>query len=124
MGRKYNREQIALDLLLCPSNIEVCKKNNISEATLYRLKKDEDFKKMIAEHKERLFNKTMEKAQAYSLEALELLRKIANDEEASQSSRVSACSKIIELGQCMYEQENILKKLDYIEGWLNENQKD
>ena len=49
---------------------------------------------------------------------------IAKDPEAPQSSRVSASSKILELGQCMYDQEIITKKLEEVEKWLNENQKD
>ncbi|MDU1909710.1 hypothetical protein [Fusobacterium sp.] len=123
MTAKYNREQIALDLLLCTTNLEVCKKNNISEATLYRLKKDEAFQQLVIEQKEKMFKETMKKAQAYSLEAIEVLRSIAQDKEAPQSSRVSASSKIIELGQCMYDQEKITKKLEDIERWLNESKK-
>ena len=124
MASKYNREQIALDLLLCSTNLEVCEKNNISETTLYRLKKDENFQKLVNEQKEKLFSETMRKAQAYSLEAIEILMSIAKDPEAPQSSRVSASSKILELGQCMYDQEIITKKLEEVEKWLNENQKD
>lgn len=121
MASKYNREQIALDLLLCSTNLEVCEKNNISETTLYRLKKDENFQKLVNEQKEKLFSETMRKAQAYSLEAIEILMSIAKDPEAPQSSRVSASSKILELGQCMYDQEIITKKLEEVEKWLNES---
>lgn len=123
MVKKYNREQIAIDLLLCSSNLEVCKKNAISETTLYRLKKDKSFQELVNKQKEKLFSETMRKAQAYSLEAIEILMSIAKDEEAPQSSRVSASSKIIELGQCMYDQENITKKLEEIERWINESKK-
>lgn len=122
MASKYNREQIALDLLLCSSNIEVCKKNNISETTLYRLRKEEDFIKILNEHKERLFNNTINKAQAYSLEALEILISIARDEETPQNTRVNASCKIIDYGQSMFDQETILKKLEALEREINKDE--
>lgn len=124
MASKYNREQIALDLLLCSSNLAVCKKNNISEATLYRLKKEDDFIEILNKQKEKLFSNTMTKAQAYSLEALEILMSIARDEEAPQNTRVNASCKIIEFGQSMYDQEVIVKRLEEIERGLNEKQED
>lgn len=122
MASKYNREQIALDLLLCSTNIEVCKKNNISETTLYRLRKEKDFIKILNEHKERLFNNTINKAQAYSLEALEILMSIARDEETPQNTRVNASCKIIEFGQSMFDQETILKKLEALEMEINKDE--
>ena len=122
MANKYNREQIALDLLLCSSNVEVWRKNKISEATLYRLKKEDDFMEILNKHKERLFNNTITKAQAYSLEALEILMNIARDEEAPHSSRVSASCKMIEFGQSMFDQEVILKKLEALEREMNQDE--
>ena len=124
MASKYNREQIALDLLLCSSNLAVCKKNNISEATLYRLKKEDDFIEILNKQKEKLFSNTMTKAQAYSLEALEILMSIARDTETPQNTRVNASCKIIEFGQSMYDQEVIVKRLEEIERGLNEKQED
>lgn len=120
MAVKYNREQIATDLLLCSTNLEVCKKNNISETTLYRLKKDKEFQKVLTEQKEKIFNKTMIKAQAYSLEALDILMEIARDGDAPQSSRVSACNRVLELGQTAFDQDVILKKLEEVEKRINE----
>ena len=115
MGKKYNLEQISLDLLTCSSNLEVCKRSGISETTLFRIKQREDFKEILGKQKEKLFGRTMEKAQVYSLEALTILMEIAKNKEAPPSSRVSACSKVLEFGQTAFDQEVILKKLEELE---------
>ncbi len=66
----------------------------------------------------------MTKAQAYSLEALEILMSIARDTEAPQNTRVNASCKIIEFGQSMFDQETILKKLEALEREIKQDEED
>jgi hypothetical protein len=120
VGKRYNSEQIAIDLLLCKSNADVCKKNDISEATLYRLKKDNNFKEILDKQRKALFSETMQKAQAYSLAAVEVLHEISTDKSAPQGSRVSASVKIIELGQNAYDHEQIIDRINDLEKILND----
>ena len=49
------------------------------------------------------------------MDSLETLKNIMIDEEATDSSRVSAARCILELGLTMYEDENIIQRLKELE---------
>ncbi len=112
---KPDHDKIALDLLLCRTSQEVCERNGISQSTFFRLKKDTQFIDIVREKKKQLFHQTMMKAQAYSLDAVEVLREVSLDSCAPASARVSAAAKIIEIGQNVHDQEEIVERLDDIE---------
>ena len=44
-----------------------------------------------------------------------MLREVAKDKSATDSSRVSAARAILELGIALYENENIIRRLDEME---------
>ncbi len=100
---RINKELVAVNLLTCATNKEAAEKSGVSITTLYRLKKDQDFQTVLQE--------TMQKAQGYCLESLEVLRTVMNDKAATDSSRVSAARTILELGVTLHEDENIIQKL-------------
>ena len=66
-----------------------------------------------------MFQDTMKKAQAYSMESLEVLKNIMNDAAATDSSRVSAARTILELGLNSAEQEIILNKIEALERMMS-----
>lgn len=122
MAKKYNYEKIALDLLTSKNNIEVCEKNNISEATLFRIRQNKDFIDILEVTKEKLFSDTIKKSQAYCLEALDILMEIGRDDTVSPNARINACGKILDLGQAMNDKEVILKRLEELEKRFEENE--
>jgi hypothetical protein len=112
---KLNKERIAMNLLTCPTIKEAAEKSGISEPTLYRLRKNTEFQAILQIVKSEIFNDAIQKAQGYCIESLEVLRTIMNDSAATDSSRVSAARTVLELGLHVYEQENIIQKLDELE---------
>ena len=118
-----DKARIALDLLLCRTNLEVCQRNQISETTLYRLKKEPEFQEIVSAQKRALFQDAMQKAQAYGAEAIEVLRDVATDATAPPSARVSAASKILELGSTMFDQEEITERITALERSLHAESK-
>ena len=108
---RINKELVALNLLTYPTSKEAAEKSGISRATLYRLKKDVKFQEVLQEVKNDIFRETMQKAQGYCLESLEVLREVAKDKAATDSARVSAARTILELGVTLHEDENIIQKL-------------
>lgn len=115
MVAKLNWENIAMHILTTGTYEEAAEKSGVSKATLYRLRKDPEFQNIINQVKNNLFQDTMKKAQAYSMESLETLRTIMNDCTATDSSRVSAARTILELGLNSVEQEMILSKIEELE---------
>lgn len=118
---KLNRENIAMCILTTSTYEEAAEKSGVSKSTLYRLRKDPEFQEIINQVKNNMFQNTMKKAQAYSMEALEVLRKIMNDGAATGSSRVSAARTILELGLNFAEQEMILAKIEELERMMSDD---
>lgn len=112
---KNNKELIALNLLTYPTNKEAAEKSGVSITTIYRLKKDKEFQEILQKVKNNIFRETMQKAQGYCLESLEVLREVAKDKTAADSSRVSAARAILELGVALHEDENIIQRLAEME---------
>ncbi|MCC5910156.1 MAG: hypothetical protein JJT76_06930 [Clostridiaceae bacterium] len=117
---KLNKETIAMNILTCPTLNEAAEKSGVSISTIYRLRKQESFQKILKKIKNDIFHEAMNKAQGYCLQSLETLRSIMNDEKATDSSRVSAARTVLELGVTMYEDENIIQRLKELESRLIE----
>ena len=119
---KLNKEKIATNLLMCPTYEEAAEKSGVSKSTLYRLrKKDAEFQEVLQSVKKDMFQDAMRKAQAYSMQSLETLKQIMDDQSATDSSRVSAARTILELGLNCAEQELILEKIDALERRLEQD---
>ena len=112
---KLNRENIALHILTCSTYEEAAEKAGVSKSTIYRLRKEPEFQEVINQVKNSMFKDTMQKAQGYCMESLEVLRSIMNATAATDSSRVSAARTILELGLNSAEQEMIVSKIEELE---------
>lgn len=91
---KRNYEQIALLVLTQPTLKAAAEKGGISYKTLMRYRKDPEFQAALQAEKKVIFHDTMQKAQAYTMEALETLREIQNNPALNESARVSAAKGI------------------------------
>ncbi len=118
---KLNHEKLALHILTTSSIRDAAEKSGVSESTIYRLRKDPGFQEILTKIKDEMFQDTIQKSQGYCLEMLEVLRGIALNITATDSSRVSAARSILELGMTMYENENILEKLKELERRLEDD---
>lgn len=108
---KVNMENVAYHLLTSPTYAEAARQANISESTLLRLRKKSEFQEVLNALKKEMFSEAMQKAQSYSKEMLEVLRTIALDEQATDSSRVSAAKGILEMGIQLRNMEEIEAKI-------------
>lgn len=108
---KRNYEQIALLVLTQPTLKAAAEKGGISYKTLMRYRKDPEFQAALQAEKKVIFHDTMQKAQAYTMEALETLREIQNNPALNESARVSAAKGILELGTQLHSMEAIEAEL-------------
>lgn len=108
---KRNYEQIALLVLTQPTLKMAAEKAGISYKTLTRYRKNPEFQAVLQAEKVAIFHDTMQKAQAYTMEALETLREIQNNSTLNESARVSAAKEILELGTQLHSMEAIEAEL-------------
>ena len=73
---KVNIENAAFHLLTSPTYAEAARRANISESTLLRLRKKNEFQEVLNSLKKEMFSETMQKAQSYSIRK-QLFRKCA-----------------------------------------------
>lgn len=116
---KRNYENVALCILTTSTFDEAAKKAGVSVATISRYRKKEEFQEILNTTKKRLYDESMQKAQGYCLESLEVLKKIMNDSMATDSSRVSAARTILELGISANDKECIIAKIEELERRLS-----
>ena len=118
--RKEQMERIALSLLL-HSNLEtVAKENNISLSGLYKLRKQDVFKRVMQEKKNDYFRTMSDKMQGYSLESVEMLMEIIRDPDAKDGDRISAIRIVLDGAAAAHERDEILPRLEETEKVMKE----
>lgn len=115
MNKHKNYEKVALSMLTCSTFKEVSEKTGISIATIRRYRHNKEFQEILENVKQEIYNETIQKAQGYCLESLNVLKSIMNDKTATDSARVSAARTIIEFGINVKEQEAIIDQIKEIE---------
>lgn len=121
---KRNYEQVALLVLTQPTLKAAAEKAGISYKTLTRYRKNPEFQAVLQAEKVSIFHDTMQKAQAYTMEALETLREIQNNPTLNESARVSAAKGILELGTQLHSMEAIEAELAELRKVVMDNEKD
>lgn len=121
---KLNRESIAMHVLTCSTYDEAAEKAGVSKSTLYRLRKEPEFQEVINQLKNSMFQETIQKAQGYCLEMLEVLKTIAKDKTATDSSRVSAARTVLELGLQTKNIELVQEEIEEIRKAVTDNEGD
>ena len=116
------KEKIAIDIINCPTLKEVCRKNNISEATLYRLRKEPDFREILNQKRIEMYESALNTAHSFGLDCVKRLMEIVNQEELPATARVNAAKVIIEMCSNYYDNAAILTRIEELEERYRENQ--
>lgn len=97
-GQKWERKKEAAiaALLCCPTIIEAAKRAGVSEPTLHRWMRREDFKSEYQAARAQTLEVASQWLQRGTLSAVQVLQEIAGDKEAPSASRVMAARSFLE----------------------------
>lgn len=112
-GDKIDRAVGAV--LACPRVEDAARRLGVDRSTLWRMSQDPEFRRRLREARARLNKEVVAALQANMLEAVQTLRDVMTDKQAPASARVSAATKIIELGLKAREQLELQGRLAALE---------
>jgi hypothetical protein len=111
---KSDHEEISLALLTTPTVAAAARKCGLSEGHLHRLKRDENFRKVLQQKRGDIFSLVNDRAIAYRERAFSILCEIAENGEEAANNRISALKQIFSIGDGVKieELEDRLQKLE------------
>ena len=124
-GEKLSRKQeAAVAALISESTMGIAAhKAGIGEATLFRWMKEPRFRTAYREARRQVVDGAIGHLQTACSEAVETLREVAKDAEASAASRVSAARAILEIALKAVELQDIEERIEELEEAMSNNGK-
>jgi hypothetical protein len=116
-GNKLSRkkEQAIIALLEAPTVKEAAEMVKINPATLYKWMALPEFEEAYRKARHRAMGEAIARLQQASSEAVDTLRDVMGDQEATPASRVTAARAVLELGMRGTEIEVIEVRLQQLE---------
>jgi hypothetical protein len=93
-----SHEKLAMALLTANMVREASERCSLSKGHIHRLKKDENFRKILRDRREALFSLGNNRAVAYRKRAFSILCEIAEDCAQAAGNRLSALKQILSIG--------------------------
>lgn len=117
---RQKKERIAAGILSGLSYTEICKNEKISESTLHRLKKDEEFNEILNDSRVAAFDEAIDVAHAAVKGCMQSLLEMVNDKTVTASARVNAAKAIIDICERFKEDISVYQRLDYLESLVTD----
>ena len=102
-------------LLTCGTVKEASVHLGCCQSTIYAKLKEPEFKAQFDELRQEVLKEATNALQVASLDAVAVLRELANDKGANPQSRIYACSQILAYCTKYTEQTEILERLNKLE---------
>jgi len=110
-----HKQEKAIMLLLQNKKIEeVAQELKISQVTLYRWIKQENFKQRFSEVRQELFNEALDSLKTLTKQAIDTLDDILRN-GTKETSRVTASKTVLELALRLKEVEELEKRVEELE---------
>jgi transposase len=114
------QEKAIMALLTEPTIRQAAERAGVGETTLYRWMQEEKFDKAFKEARKRAMNQTISQLQQTTTDAVETLKTIMNDADASASSRVTAAKTVLEMAFKAFELNDLAAKVEEMEQYIEE----
>jgi hypothetical protein len=116
-----NREKAIAGLILKSSILQAAQYAGIGERTLLRWLKDDDFKNAFREARYHFVQHALTQIQGATKDAVQVLKKIANNKKAPDSVRVRAASVILSYAVKSIEIINLEARITDLERLIQNN---
>ena len=95
--------------------VDVMRETGLSKNTVYKIRNDPNFQKVIRERKEAILKTAVNKMQGYLTKDVEILQEIIEDPETSAQTKVNAIQTLMNQLRDWTTTTDIMKKLEAIQ---------
>ena len=95
--------------------VDVMRETGLSKNTVYKIRNDPDFQKVIRERKEAILKTAVNKMQSYLTKDVEILQEIIEDPETSAQTKVNAIQTLMNQLRDWTTTTDIMKKLEALQ---------
>ena len=107
--------KLALNVISCKTLKEAAVKSGISERTLRRIRKTQEYQAILSESRSEVYSRAYDYALSAAPNCVEQLVTISMDKNAPASARVAAARAILDLGQGYLDNREVRDRLTVIE---------
>lgn len=118
--QEEKKRRIALDSIRLPTAKEVIEKNKISKTTLFNLKKDPEFKRLLIEARAEIWESVIDDISRNAGECVQVLLDTMKDKKTPPTARIKAAKAILDYGAEYYDNVRILRRIEELEEYYRQ----
>jgi hypothetical protein len=118
------QERALAAVLSHPTTKEAALAAGISETTLWRYTRDEEFSRRLKEARREAFDHTVTRLQKSSGEAVTVLRDLMMKEDAPAAARISAARTVLDYAMRAAEQDELKARINELEKFILRKQEE
>ena len=116
MAKNYTEDERVIGAFLNNFRmVDVMRETGLSKNTVYKIRNDPNFQKVIRERKEAILKTAVNKMQGYLTKDVEILQQIIEDPDTSAQTKVNAIQTLMNQLRDWTTTTDIMKKLEAIQ---------
>jgi hypothetical protein len=116
MAKNYTEDERVIGAFLNNFRmVDVMRETGLSKNTVYKIRNDPNFQKVIRERKEAILKTAVNKMQSYLTKDVEILQQIIEDPDTSAQTKVNAIQTLMNQLRDWTTTTDIMKKLEAIQ---------